>query len=66
MSEHGLDIKQRLHLAVKNGNKSEQQKLWHQYSLQQGFSNEWVMSARLGQPTYTEEQAHMIACLFGR
>lgn len=30
MNEQGADIKQRLQLAVKKGNKREQQKLWHQ------------------------------------
>ena len=47
MNEQGADIKQRLQLAVKKGNKLEQQKLWHQYSQQQGFSNEWIIAARL-------------------
>ncbi|NUE67614.1 cyanate hydratase [Snodgrassella sp. ESL0253] len=55
-----------MQVAIKNGNKAEQQHLWHEYSGQQGFSNEWVMAARLGEPGYTEEQAHMVACLFGR
>lgn len=66
MNEQGADIKQRLQLAVKKGNKREQQKLWHQYSQQQGFSNEWIIAARLGEPAYTEEQVHMVDCLFGR
>ncbi|WP_238791279.1 cyanate hydratase [Snodgrassella sp. ESL0253] len=61
-----LNIRQRMQVAIKNGNKAEQQHLWHEYSGQQGFSNEWVMAARLGEPGYTEEQAHMVACLFGR
>ncbi|MCT6881039.1 MAG: cyanate hydratase [Snodgrassella alvi] len=60
------NIQQRLQLAIRHGNQAEQQRLWHEYSSLQGFSNEWVMSARLGQDGYTEEQAHMVACLFGR
>lgn len=60
------EIRQRLQLAKKNGNKTEQLRLWQEYSSLQGFSSEWVMAARLGEAGYTDEQAHMIACLFGR
>lgn len=66
MNNHDLNLKQQLQLAIKKDRKSEQQQLWHQFGQQQGFCNEWVIAARLGEPGYTEEQAHMVACLFGR
>lgn len=55
----------RLH-AEKNQDKTEQQRLWHDHSLQNGLSNEWTVAARLREPAVSAEQIHMIANLFGR
>ncbi|WP_066565952.1 hypothetical protein [Snodgrassella sp. CFCC 13594] len=63
---HVLDDQQKLLLAIKNNNKANQCQYWQALSAQAGFSNEWTVAARLGQPAYTDEQAHMVASLFGR
>lgn len=52
--------------ARQDSEKRTQQRLWHQFSIQACLSNEWTVSAQLGEPAFTDEQAHMIACLFGR
>lgn len=57
--------KQRLLCCLKQ-DKHEQQRLWHQYRLQAALCNEWIVSARLGETTFSDEQIHMVASLFGR
>lgn len=39
---------------------------WRALSAQQNFANEFTVSARLGEPAFTQEQADMVAALFGR
>ncbi|WP_312266818.1 cyanate hydratase [Neisseria sp.] len=39
---------------------------WRETSAQQQFANEFTVAARLGEPAFTEEQAEMVASLFGR
>ncbi|MDO4249840.1 MAG: cyanate hydratase [Neisseria sp.] len=39
---------------------------WRETSVQQQFANEFTVAARLGEPAFTEEQAEMVASLFGR
>lgn len=41
-------------------------KEWRTLSAQQGFANEFTVSARLGEPAFTQEQADMVAALFGK
>ena len=38
---------------------------WRETSVQQQFANEFTVAARLGEPAFTEEQAEMVASLFG-
>lgn len=48
--------------------RSKESKLqeWRELSAQQGFANEFTVSARLGEPAFTQEQADMVAALFGK
>lgn len=39
---------------------------WADTTAKHKLSGEWAVSARLGQPAYTDEQIEMIANLFGR
>ena len=39
---------------------------WRETSVQQQFANEFTVATRLGEPAFTEEQAEMVASLFGR
>lgn len=39
---------------------------WRETSVQQQFANQFTVAARLGEPAFTEEQAEMVASLFGR
>ncbi|EGZ48900.1 hypothetical protein [Neisseria wadsworthii] len=41
-------------------------KEWRDVSAQQSFANEFTVSARLGEPAFTQEQADMVAALFGK
>ena len=41
-------------------------KEWQAVSAQRQFANEYTVAARLGEPAFTEEQAEMVAALFGK
>lgn len=56
-----------LRLSAKSkANKKTKLKEWRATSTQHGFTNEFTLSARLGEPAFTEEQADMVAALFGK
>lgn len=46
--------------------KKDKLQQWRETSVQQQFANEFTVAARLGEPAFTEEQAQMVASLFGR
>lgn len=39
---------------------------WQSFARGQGLRGEYALAAALNQPGYDEEQAHMVANLFGR
>ncbi|MDF7675403.1 hypothetical protein PT286_01440 [Neisseriaceae bacterium ESL0693] len=57
--------RQRL-LLCQQQDKETQQRLWHQFRTETGLAGEWIVAARLGETTFSEEQIHMVANLFGR
>lgn len=46
--------------------KTAKLKEWQAVSAQRQFANEYTVAARLGEPAFTEEQAEMVAALFGK
>lgn len=46
--------------------KTARLKEWRAVSARQQFANEYTVAARLGEPAFTEEQAEMVAALFGK
>ncbi|OAM26853.1 MULTISPECIES: cyanate hydratase [Eikenella] len=50
---------------IKQG-KTAKLKEWQAVSEQRQFANEFTVAARLGEPAFTEEQAEMVAALFGK
>ena len=53
-------------VAKRNQGKTAKLKEWQAVSAQQQFANEYTVAARLGEPAFTEEQAEMVAALFGK
>ena len=45
---------------------AERLHLWQQTAAAQGLSGEFALAARIGAEPYSEEQARMVAVLFGR
>ena len=39
---------------------------WRAVSAQRQLCNEFTVAARLGEPAFTDEQAEMVAALFGK
>ena len=46
--------------------KTAKLKEWQAVAAQRQFANEYTVAARLGEPAFTEEQAEMVAALFGK
>jgi hypothetical protein len=46
--------------------KTARLKEWQVVSAQRQFANEYTVAAHLGEPAFTEEQAEMVAALFGK
>ncbi|OAM46186.1 cyanate hydratase [Eikenella sp. NML99-0057] len=46
--------------------KTARLKEWQAVSAQRQFANEYTVAARFGEPAFTEEQAEMVAALFGK
>ena len=46
--------------------KTTRLKEWQAVSARQQFANEYTVAARLGEPAFTEDQAEMVAALFGK
>ena len=56
----------RVKKTAQTGTNEERLRLWQQTCQTQGLSGEFVLSARLGQESVSEEQIRMIAALYGR